>query len=423
MDNQKVPQFTPILLGSDINAYGFARSFYELTHQPVQAYAEMPLAPTKYSRIINVSLHDGFAEDPTFIETMRSIAQKYANHPEPVILLAMGDGYAELIAKHKEELSQTFICPYVDYELLRRLNNKESFYQICNEYHLPHPQTKIITRKMYQEQTNLTVPFDYPVALKPANSVEWLDIHFEGRKKAFTIHSQAEFLDIVGKIYDHGYKSDLILQEFIPGDDSHMRVLNAYVDQNHHVKMLCLGHPLLEDPTPASIGNYVAILPEYDQKLYDLIQKFLEDIEFTGFANFDMKYDDRDHEFKLFEINLRQGRSSFFVTLNGYNLAKYVIDDYVTGTLEAQSTVYGNKNKAQHQLWLGVPVHVFKKYALENQYKEVALELLRQDRYGTTVFFKGDLGFKRFLLMSYMFYRYRGRFKRYFEENKGQDFK
>lgn len=411
------------MLGSDINAYGFARSFYELTHQPVQAYAEMPLAPTKYSRIINVSLHDGFAEDPNFIETMRSIAQKYANHPEPVILLAMGDGYAELIAKHKEELSQTFICPYVDYELLRRLNNKESFYQICNEYHLPHPQTKIITRKMYQEQTNLIVPFDYPVALKPANSVEWLDIHFEGRKKAFTIHSQAEFLDIVGKIYDHGYKSDLILQEFIPGDDSHMRVLNAYVDQNHHVKMLCLGHPLLEDPTPASIGNYVAILPEYDQKLYDLIQKFLEDIEFTGFANFDMKYDDRDHEFKLFEINLRQGRSSFFVTLNGYNLAKYVIDDYVTGTLEAQSTVYGNKNKAQHQLWLGVPVHVFKKYALENQYKEVALELLRQDRYGTTVFFKGDLGFKRFLLMSYMFYRYRGRFKRYFEENKGQDFK
>jgi len=51
----------------------------------------------------------------------------------------------------------------------------------------------------------------------------------------------------------------------------------------------------------------------------------------------------------------------------------------------------------------------------------VALELLRQDRYGTTVFFKGDMSFKRFLLMSYMFYRYRGRFKRYFAENKGQD--
>ncbi|WP_396022015.1 carboxylate--amine ligase [Bombilactobacillus thymidiniphilus] len=365
-------------------------------------------------------MHAGFTEDPTFIETMREIAKQYADHDEPVILLAMGDGYAELISKHKAELSQTFICPYVEYDLLRKLNNKESFYKICEEYNLPHPETEIITKKMYQDK-DLTVPFDYPVALKPANSVEWLDIHFEGRKKAFIIQDEAEFNDIVGKIYDNGYTSDLILQEFIGGDDSHMRVLNAYVDQNHHVKMMCLGHPLLEDPTPQAIGNYVAILPEYNQKLYDVIQRFLEEINFTGFANFDMKFDDQTQEFKLFEINLRQGRSSFYVTLNGYNLAQYVIDDYVTGELDARATVYGNRNKAQYKLWLGVPKKVFKKYALENEYKEVALELLRQDRYGTTVFFKEDMNFKRWLLMDYMFYRYNGRFKRYFEENKGQN--
>ncbi|NVY96411.1 carboxylate--amine ligase [Lactobacillus sp. DCY120] len=421
MDNQSLPQFTPLILGSDINAYGFARSFYEITHQPVQAYAEEALAPTKYSKIIDLHLQAGFKEDPGFMTKMRELMRQYADHLEPVILLAMGDGYAELIAKHKAELAQVFICPYVDYDLLRKLNNKESFYEICQQYELPHPKTKIITKEMYLTQTDLEVPFAFPVALKPTNSVEWLSIRFEGRKKAFTIHSLAEYQDIVAKIYDHGYTSDLILQEFIPGDDSHMRVVNAYVDQYHHVKMMCLGHPLLEDPTPQSIGNYVAILPEYNQKLYDRLQRFLEEINYTGFANFDMKYDDRDQEFKLFEINLRQGRSSFYVTLNGYNLAQMVVEDYVTQTLDPAPTIYGNKNKAQHQLWLGVPAGVFKKYALENKYKEYALELLRQDRYGTTVFFKGDLSFKRWLLMNYMFYRYHGRFRRYFAENKGQD--
>src|SRR5699024_666210 len=113
-------------------------------------------------------------------------------------------------------------------------------------------------------------------------------------------------MSIVGKIYDNGYKSDLILQDFVPGDDSNMRVLNAYVDQYHHVKMMCLGHPLLEDPAPSAIGNYVAIIPEYTETIYQNIQKFLEAIEFTGYANFDMKYDVRDQTFKLFEINLRQ---------------------------------------------------------------------------------------------------------------------
>ena len=40
-----------------------------------------------------------------------------------------------------------------------------------------------------------------------------------------------------------------------------MRVLNAYVDHDHHVRMMVLGHVLLADPTPEAIGNYAAIIP------------------------------------------------------------------------------------------------------------------------------------------------------------------
>ncbi|MQS76033.1 carboxylate--amine ligase [Companilactobacillus halodurans] len=406
-----------------MNVYGMARAFHELYGGTVKAYAEVQLAPTRYTKILDLTLHSGFSEDPVFIEKMREIAKVYQNHKEPVILIGCGDGYAELISKHKDELSKTFVCPYVDYDLLKSLNNKESFYKVADEHNLPHPLTKIITKDMYENKKDMDVPFDFPVALKPANSVEWLDIHFEGRKKAFTIHSEKEYMDIVGKIYDNGYTSDLILQDFIPGDDSNMRVLNAYVDQEHHVKMMCLGHPILEDPTPQSIGNYVAIIPEFNQDVYDLVQKFLEDIEFTGYANFDMKYDSRDKTFKFFEINLRQGRSSFFVTLNGYNLAKYVVEDYIEGSLENTPTVYANKNKAQHKLWLGVPVKVFNKYAAKNDATAYADELIKQDRIGTTVFYDKDKSFKRWLLLTYMFHNYVKRFDKYFEANKGRDFK
>ncbi|RMC44852.1 MULTISPECIES: carboxylate--amine ligase [unclassified Lactobacillus] len=414
--------FTPILLGSDINVYGMARSFNEEYGIKVKALADSQLAPTRYSKIVSVELHQGFSEDPTFIEVMRDQMKIYQDHQEPVILIACGDGYAELLAKHKEELEATFIVPYIDYDLLKKLISKEGFYQIAEEYGLPYPKTKIVTVADYQAENYLKLPFDYPIELKPEDPVSWLDVHFEGRKKAFTIHNEAELKDIISKIYSNGYKADLILQDFIPGDDSNMRVLNAYVDKNHHVKMMCLGHPLLEDPTPQAIGNYMAILPEYDEKLYEQVESFLEKLNYVGMANFDIKYDNRDGKYKFFEINLRQGRSSFYVTLNGYNLAKWYVDDYVTDSLQEKEPVYGNKLKSQHTLWLGIPVKVFKQYATNNNAKRLAEELIHEGRYGTTVFYEKDRNFKRWLLLKYMFHNYIGRYQKYYQVNKGQFF-
>ena len=416
-------KFTPILLGSDINVYGMARSFNEAYGIKVKAMADAQLAATRYSKIVDVELHHGFSADPTFMDVMRKKMEIYKDHKEPVILIACGDGYAELLSKHKEELSKVFIVPYIDYDLLEKLISKEGFYEVAEEYGLPYPKTKIITMDDYKSGKYTDVPFQFPVELKPEDPVSWLNCQFEGRKKTFTIHDENEFKDIVGKIYTNGYTEDLILQDFIPGDDSNMRTLNAYVDKNHQVKMMCLGHPLLEDPTPQSIGNYMTILPAYDEKLYEQVQAFLEKLNYTGMANFDIKYDTRDGQYKFFEINLRQGRSSFYVTLNGYNLAKWYIDDYVENSLKDKDTVYGNKLKSKHVLWMGVPVKIFKEYTFENEAKDTAEELIHEGRYGTTVFYDKDRNFKRWLLMKYMFHNYYARYKKYYEVNKGQYFK
>ena len=89
--------------------------------------------------------------------------------------------------------------------------------------------------------------------------------------------------------------------------------------------------------------------------MFRRIKAFLEDIKYEGVANFDMKYDERDGEYKLFEINLRQGRSSYFVTLNGFNLAKYFVDDLVEDTPFDGNTLFGRGSK----LWLEIPKSIF----------------------------------------------------------------
>ena len=81
-----------------------ARSFNEAYGIKVQAWAASQLAATRYSKIVDVEVHEGFEEDPGFMNVMKQKIEEYKNHPEPVILIACGDGYAELLAKHKDEL-------------------------------------------------------------------------------------------------------------------------------------------------------------------------------------------------------------------------------------------------------------------------------------------------------------------------------
>ncbi len=262
------------------------------------------------------------------------------------------------------------------------------------------------------------LPFEFPIALKPANSVEWLSVDFEGRKKAFILNERAEFDVIIERIYQAGYQSEMIVQDFIPGDDSHMRVLNAYVDERHQVRMMGLGHPLLEDPTPGSVGNYVVILPDENQAVYQQIETFLKKIGYVGFANFDMKYDSRDGQYKLFEINLRQGRSSFFLTLNGLNLARFITEDLVFDR-PFEGTIYGKKGTSQDKLWLGVPKKIFLTYTQDNSEKARAKQLLESGNWGTTLFYKKDRSLRRFLLMKRAFYMYHERFKKYFQKKEG----
>ena len=108
-------------------------------------------------------------------------------------------------------------------------------------------------------------------------------------------------------------------------------MLTSYSDRNGRVTTMCLGHVLLEEHSPHGIGNHAVILTECDEALELKIKTLLEALHFTGFSNFDIKYDSRDGKYKAFEINCRQGRSNYYVTGAGHNIAKMVVQDRVEG--------------------------------------------------------------------------------------------
>lgn len=375
----------PVLLGSDANVYGMARSFYMEYGVTSLAIGKGALAATANSRLVKMAVVEpNLEDDAVFVRTLTDFAKAHTG--KTLVLVSCGDNYTGLMARARAALEPyyKFACPTP--ELVAELDTKEFFYQACERHGLSYPRTFGCTNENYK---TVELPFPFPCIIKASNSVAYWNCKFPHKKKVFVAYNKEEFDAITAAIYSSSYQDNLVLQEYIPGDDNCMRVLNCYSGLDHKVKLMALGRPLLEEQTPEGIGNYAAIMNVRDDELMEKMKAFLEDVGWEGFSNFDMKYDARDGKYKLFEMNPRQGRSSFFVTASGYNLAKWLVEDVV------EHKEQGLTIADAHHLWMIAPAGIIKKYLKDEALLTEAKELMRQGKVSHQLFCKEDAGLKR----------------------------
>lgn len=375
----------PVLLGSDANVYGMARSFYMEYGVTSLAIGKGALAATANSRLVKMAVVEpNLEDDAVFARTLTDFARAHSG--KTLVLVSCGDNYTGLMARNRAALEPfyKFACPTP--ELVAELDTKEFFYKACERHGLSYPRTFGCTNENYK---TVELPFSFPCIIKASNSVAYWNCRFPHKKKVFVAYNREEFDAITAAIYSSSYQDNLVLQEYIPGDDNCMRVLNCYSGLDHKVKLMALGRPLLEEQTPEGIGNYAAIMNVRDDELMEKMKAFLEDVGWEGFSNFDMKYDARDGKYKLFEMNPRQGRSSFFVTASGYNLAKWLVEDVV------EHKEQGLTIADAHHLWMIAPAGILKKYLKDEALLAQAMELMRQGKVSHQLFCKEDAGFKR----------------------------
>lgn len=375
----------PVLLGSDANVYGMARSFYMEYGVTSLAIGKGALAATANSKLVKMAVVEpNLEDDAVFVRTLTDFAKAHTG--KTLVLVSCGDNYTGLMARARAALEPyyKFACPTP--ELVAELDTKEFFYKVCERHGLSYPRTFGCTNENYK---TVELPFPFPCIIKASNSVAYWNCKFPHKKKVFVAYNKEEFDAITAAIYSSSYQDNLVLQEYIPGDDNCMRVLNCYSGLDHKVKLMALGRPLLEEQTPEGIGNYAAIMNVRDDELMEKMKAFLEDVGWEGFSNFDMKYDARDGKYKLFEMNPRQGRSSFFVTASGYNLAKWLVEDVV------EHKEQGLTIADAHHLWMIAPAGIIKKYLKDEALLAEAKELMRQGKVSHQLFCKEDAGLKR----------------------------
>ena len=401
----------PVLLGSDANVYGMARSFYMEYGVTSLAIGKGALAATANSRLVKMAVVEpNLEDDAVFVRTLTDFAKAHTG--KTLVLVSCGDNYTGLMARARAALEPyyKFACPTP--ELVAELDTKEFFYQACERHGLSYPRTFGCTNENYK---TVELPFPFPCIIKASNSVAYWNCRFPHKKKVFVAYNKEEFDAITAAIYSSSYQDNLVLQEYIPGDDNCMRVLNCYSGRDHKVHLMALGRPLLEEQTPEGIGNYAAIMSIKDEELMGRMKAFLEDVGWEGFSNFDMKYDSRDGQYKLFEMNPRQGRSSFFVTASGYNLAKWLVEDVV------ENKPQGLTIADTRHLWMIAPAGIIKKYLKDQELLAEVRKLMKEGKVTHQLFCKEDFTLKRAIWYAKNQLNNYRKYKRYFGNKSLRD--
>ncbi len=399
-----------VILGSDENAYGMSRVIYKTYKEKPLVLCSRILYPTMFSKIVDIKVIENFDTESVCIKSLINVGETLKKTTKNIILIPCSDSYMEYVVKNQDLLSGLFLNKFISYNLLKSFITKDKFYNLCDKYKLRYPKSVII-KESDRLDILKKIRFKYPLILKPnnSNSSEYLHAEFPNKKKVFLIKSETELIQTVNNINKSNYKDNLIVQEFIKGDDTNNLVINAYSSTDGKVRMMGIGRPVLEEYHPKVLGNYAAIISEvgYKEVMND-VKNFLENIKYVGFSNFDFKYNEIDKKYYCFEINYRQGRSSYFLNECGVNLIELLTDDLVYK--KRKDIIYPTKKI----LWLNVPYIVTKKYINNTKVLEEISELKNKKEVYHTLFDKKDLSLIRYINLKKVYFSKTRQYKKYF---------
>ncbi|APX31459.1 hypothetical protein BH708_00515 [Brachybacterium sp. P6-10-X1] len=385
--------FTPVVVGGDIGAYSLARAFHE-------AYGIRTVVISRLAGwVVGTSalIDNVRCEDPFDAEALAPVLQQVADgHPgRPLLLLGSADATVKPIIRLRDEigLDPRYIAPYVGMDAFTEATGKQNFTRLCQDLGVDHPGTLVVDLAE-EVPGDLEVPFEFPVIAKPAEVSEWKRISFPGKNKVHTVETREALLELLDTIRAAGYRESVIVQDRIPGDDQYMRILTVYCDAGSRVRFASWGRTLLEEHAPGAIGNPAAIITGVDREMVAQAQRLCTRLGWTGYANFDLKYDRRDGRTKFFELNPRLGRSNYYVTAGGHNPVTWYVDEHLRDALPEQGagSGIGEDGIVQDQpevLYTVVPIALVKRYTTLPEEKARLRRVLRAGRVGNPLHYPG----------------------------------
>ncbi len=240
-----------------------------------------------------------------FVKFLLQLGNEYPGH----VLLTNDDFYNQIIAENSEELKKYLLILISEEQINAIASDKSKTVDAALKYGVPVPETYHITDDF--DNANI----DFPFLIKPRG----------GSRGQYLIKSHAEFvstLSIIDKC-----RKDYIAQEWIPGNVRNLCTFGTIFDKNSEPKAIFTARRLsVMQSKQINQGITTYLVSERIPELIEPSIKFLKEIKWQGIAELEYKFDERDSNFKLIEINPRIWSWTRLPAACGVDFAKIYYD-------------------------------------------------------------------------------------------------
>jgi predicted ATP-grasp superfamily ATP-dependent carboligase len=288
--DRKSDKSAAIVLGGYVNGYSIVR---ELSDSGIEAIFVI-------DNKINICMFSNkikkFLKFDKSKEGLSRVLMDISRDYEYLVLFPTDDDHIELINSIEYDISKFCFLPFNEKSSGKYLDKVEQ-YAACEKAGVPFPKTVKISEKY---DLKLLVDLLYPIIIKPRSREDLGGSVFRN----LTIVSDSDLSEKKAVLEDaliRGIK--LMASEIVPGEDDTIYAYTAYRSREGELLNEWAGRKLSQ--YPQHFGVFSSASNEAPPQVVALGRKLIEAMDVVGIVEPEFKYDSRDRQYKLMEVNLR----------------------------------------------------------------------------------------------------------------------
>ena len=238
------------------------------------------------------------------------------------LVVPLSDFSATIASREKNDWEKTGAKIAVnDWDVFANIIDKSRTMQICEQHNIPAPKTLFSDDPIKEVEAGV---IDFPIVVKPKTGIGSI---------GFNIVRDMETLKKVLADYDNS-NGPILVQEYVEQGNHPQYGAELFRDKNGKTNFALVARVTRWYPIDG--GSRLCSVSVHNEKIVEDCKRLLDALNWNGYANIDLVWDEKKSAAKILEINGRTGASVKLDFLSGVDVSRLIIEN----ELGYDTTVY-----------------------------------------------------------------------------------